>query len=131
MHEVSAALPWSLSLHRCGACGRSEPDDKLLLCDGCDAAYHIHCLKPALSQSACRKAAGFAFSIIIRLGPALPKHFVTAETSNALKSKAAATAGVTFYGAQLANWHVPKGDWFCHACEQQLQNSVMSSEEAL
>ncbi|KAF5833221.1 hypothetical protein DUNSADRAFT_10536 [Dunaliella salina] len=61
---------------RCGACGRSEPEDKLLLCDGCDAAYHIHCLKPALPQ-------------------------------------------------------VPQGDWFCHACEQQLQNSVMSSEEAL
>jgi hypothetical protein len=34
----------------CGACGRAEPEEKLMLCDGCDAAYHTQCLKPALSQ---------------------------------------------------------------------------------
>jgi hypothetical protein len=33
----------------CHACANSDPEDKLLLCDGCDAAYHMHCLAPALA----------------------------------------------------------------------------------
>ncbi|PNH03936.1 Condensin-2 complex subunit G2 [Tetrabaena socialis] len=50
----------------CLGCRRSQPDDTMLLCDGCDAACHIHCLRPALPE-------------------------------------------------------VPETDWFCSACESQLQ----------
>jgi hypothetical protein len=32
----------------CRRCGKARPDHNLLLCDGCDAAYHTTCLKPAL-----------------------------------------------------------------------------------
>jgi hypothetical protein len=33
---------------RCLACTKSKPDATLLLCDGCDAAFHTGCLDPAL-----------------------------------------------------------------------------------
>ena len=30
-------------------CGRSDREDRLLLCDGCDSGYHLDCLDPPLS----------------------------------------------------------------------------------
>jgi hypothetical protein len=33
----------------CKACGKAQPDHNLLLCDGCDAAYHTTCLRPRLA----------------------------------------------------------------------------------
>ncbi|XP_029438800.1 PHD and RING finger domain-containing protein 1 isoform X2 [Rhinatrema bivittatum] len=33
----------------CQVCGRSDREDRLLLCDGCDAGYHMECLVPPLS----------------------------------------------------------------------------------
>ena len=32
----------------CAVCGTSKDEAKLLLCDGCDAEYHMYCLKPKL-----------------------------------------------------------------------------------
>uniref|UniRef100_UPI00398F6464 PHD and RING finger domain-containing protein 1 isoform X2 n=1 Tax=Pristiophorus japonicus TaxID=55135 RepID=UPI00398F6464 len=32
----------------CEVCGRSDREDSLLLCDGCDSGYHMDCLNPAL-----------------------------------------------------------------------------------
>jgi hypothetical protein len=32
----------------CRACGKAQPEHNLLLCDGCDAAYHTACLRPRL-----------------------------------------------------------------------------------
>nr|XP_015193913.1 PREDICTED: PHD and RING finger domain-containing protein 1 isoform X3 [Lepisosteus oculatus] len=32
----------------CEVCGRSDREDRLLLCDGCDAGYHMECLVPPL-----------------------------------------------------------------------------------
>jgi len=29
-------------------CGSPDREDELLLCDGCDAGYHLDCLSPAL-----------------------------------------------------------------------------------
>ncbi|XP_072719785.1 PHD and RING finger domain-containing protein 1 isoform X2 [Ciconia boyciana] len=34
----------------CEVCGRSDHEDRLLLCDGCDAGYHMECLNPPLSE---------------------------------------------------------------------------------
>ncbi|XP_027716009.1 PHD and RING finger domain-containing protein 1 isoform X1 [Vombatus ursinus] len=34
----------------CEVCGRSDQEDRLLLCDGCDAGYHMECLNPSLSE---------------------------------------------------------------------------------
>lgn len=34
---------------RCKACGKAQPDHNLLLCDGCDLAYHTTCLRPRLA----------------------------------------------------------------------------------
>lgn len=34
---------------RCRTCGKAQPDHNLLLCDGCDLAYHTGCLKPRLA----------------------------------------------------------------------------------
>lgn len=34
----------------CEICKRSDDDDHLLLCDGCDKGFHIYCLTPKLSS---------------------------------------------------------------------------------
>ncbi|XP_068390417.1 PHD and RING finger domain-containing protein 1 isoform X2 [Eschrichtius robustus] len=34
----------------CGVCGRSDREDRLLLCDGCDSGYHMECLDPPLQE---------------------------------------------------------------------------------
>ncbi|XP_062847038.1 PHD and RING finger domain-containing protein 1 [Trichomycterus rosablanca] len=33
----------------CEACGGSDREDRMLLCDGCDAGYHMECLTPPLN----------------------------------------------------------------------------------
>ncbi|XP_075693699.1 PHD and RING finger domain-containing protein 1 isoform X2 [Rhinoderma darwinii] len=33
----------------CEVCGRCDREDRLLLCDGCDAGYHMECLTPPLN----------------------------------------------------------------------------------
>ncbi|XP_036076242.1 PHD and RING finger domain-containing protein 1 isoform X5 [Rousettus aegyptiacus] len=34
----------------CEVCGHSDREDRLLLCDGCDAGYHMECLEPPLRE---------------------------------------------------------------------------------
>jgi len=34
----------------CAVCGRCDREDRLLLCDGCDAGYHLDCLTPPLTD---------------------------------------------------------------------------------
>lgn len=34
----------------CEICNRSDREDIMLLCDGCDAGYHMDCLMPALTE---------------------------------------------------------------------------------
>eukprot|EP01137_Pigoraptor_chileana_P023900 Opistho-2@90972 len=34
----------------CKVCGHGHDEDSLLLCDGCDAPYHMYCLSPPLSK---------------------------------------------------------------------------------
>jgi hypothetical protein len=34
----------------CEACDKESGDDSMLLCDGCDRGYHLHCLRPALEE---------------------------------------------------------------------------------
>ncbi|XP_003802850.1 PHD and RING finger domain-containing protein 1 isoform X2 [Otolemur garnettii] len=34
----------------CEVCGRSNHEDRLLLCDGCDSGYHMECLEPPLQE---------------------------------------------------------------------------------
>lgn len=34
----------------CKACGQTEPDHNMLLCDGCDAGHHMTCLVPELTE---------------------------------------------------------------------------------
>ena len=35
---------------RCVICDLGDDENKMVLCDGCDAGYHLYCLKPKLSQ---------------------------------------------------------------------------------
>lgn len=34
----------------CEVCGRSDREDRMLLCDGCDRGYHCECLSPRLNE---------------------------------------------------------------------------------
>lgn len=43
----SVARPWEPC---CRACLRDDNEDKVILCDHCDAQYHIFCLKPPLKK---------------------------------------------------------------------------------
>jgi hypothetical protein len=38
-------MPWETA---CRACQAEDDDDQMMLCDHCDAAYHIYCLNPPL-----------------------------------------------------------------------------------
>merc|ERR1719438_313840 len=44
------SIVWSKSIMntKCKICRRKVDPDKMLLCDGCDNAYHMYCLKPKL-----------------------------------------------------------------------------------
>ena len=46
------SIVWSKSIMntKCKICRRKQDPDKMLLCDGCDNAYHIYCLKPKLKS---------------------------------------------------------------------------------
>ena len=35
---------------RCVICDLGDDENKMVLCDGCDAGYHLYCLRPKLSQ---------------------------------------------------------------------------------
>ena len=51
---TSSGCEWEAGLDddRCQTCAREweHRSDELLLCEGCDAAYHIFCLQPALGK---------------------------------------------------------------------------------
>ena len=46
--EELMKAPWEEVV--CKICGIDKDDDSTLLCDGCDAEYHIYCLVPPLSM---------------------------------------------------------------------------------
>ncbi|MCO5559923.1 hypothetical protein L7F22_013527 [Adiantum nelumboides] len=48
LHEDLKKAPWEEGV--CKICGVDKDDDSTLLCDGCDAEYHIYCLEPPLSM---------------------------------------------------------------------------------
>jgi hypothetical protein len=43
----SLARPWETS---CRVCLKDDNDEKMILCDHCDAAFHVYCLKPPMSK---------------------------------------------------------------------------------
>ncbi|XP_029009383.1 PHD and RING finger domain-containing protein 1 isoform X3 [Betta splendens] len=44
------AVDVNLEQTNCEVCGGSDHEDRLLLCDGCDAGYHMECLTPPLDS---------------------------------------------------------------------------------
>lgn len=34
----------------CSSCHDAEPEETMLLCDGCEVAYHMECLRPAMEE---------------------------------------------------------------------------------
>lgn len=39
-----------VDLYYCHTCGRGDGEEYMLLCDGCDDAFHTYCLIPPLSE---------------------------------------------------------------------------------
>lgn len=48
--SVEAEPQVELEFTNCEVCQRSDREDIMLLCDGCDAGYHMDCLLPALTE---------------------------------------------------------------------------------
>ncbi|EKX47051.1 hypothetical protein GUITHDRAFT_137670 [Guillardia theta CCMP2712] len=48
VNPAEVADPWEYVT--CKKCGLSEGDERMILCDGCDDAYHVECTWPRLSQ---------------------------------------------------------------------------------
>ncbi|KAJ3596265.1 hypothetical protein NHX12_002674 [Muraenolepis orangiensis] len=46
--EEEEVVNLELEQTSCEVCGGSDREDRLLLCDGCDAGYHMECLSPPL-----------------------------------------------------------------------------------
>ncbi|XP_061678085.1 PHD and RING finger domain-containing protein 1 isoform X2 [Syngnathoides biaculeatus] len=46
--DEEVAVDLELELTNCEVCQGSDREDRLLLCDGCDAGYHMECLTPPL-----------------------------------------------------------------------------------
>jgi hypothetical protein len=44
----AAEATWEMERIACEACKKESGDDSMLLCDGCDRGYHLHCLRPKL-----------------------------------------------------------------------------------
>jgi hypothetical protein len=44
----SVETPWDEI--KCGKCGSTEDEDRMVLCDNCDAGYHLYCCEPKLSK---------------------------------------------------------------------------------
>merc|ERR1712130_669943 len=52
LRTLDNSIVWSKSIlnTKCKVCRRKTDSDNMLLCDGCDNAYHIYCLKPKLKS---------------------------------------------------------------------------------
>merc|ERR1712073_154011 len=50
LSTLDNSIVWSKSIlnTKCKVCRRKTDPDMMLLCDGCDNAYHMYCLKPKL-----------------------------------------------------------------------------------
>jgi hypothetical protein len=54
IHEIiQDHTNWEMSLleKKCSVCRKKSQADKMLLCDKCDDGYHMHCLRPKLSEA--------------------------------------------------------------------------------
>lgn len=49
---LDASIRWEKSVEdaRCRICRHKSDDDNLLLCDGCNKAFHLYCLRPPLRR---------------------------------------------------------------------------------
>jgi len=47
---TSTTTSSAYDLLMCEVCGLGEPDESIIICDGCDLGYHLECLRPALTQ---------------------------------------------------------------------------------
>lgn len=94
--QQNADFGGSEDITLCEVCQRSDREDRMLLCDGCDNGYHCECLTPALDEipegqwfcPECRptREAGRTRIRRVRGGQA------SAETSRATTSQRAAVA---------------------------------------
>ena len=41
---------FQIDYYMCNTCGKGDGDDHMLLCDGCDEAFHTYCLIPPLAE---------------------------------------------------------------------------------
>ena len=41
---------YQIDAYMCHTCGKGDGEDHMLLCDGCDDAYHTYCLIPPIQE---------------------------------------------------------------------------------
>jgi len=143
---------------KCGKCGSTEDEDRMVLCDNCDAGYHLYCCEPRLSSipegdwicKDCRKSKKKQK----RVAPSLPpvasvaperKSFETqasdpfADMECQVCNSAKNEEKMILCDVCDAGYHldcvvpklkkVPEGDWICPDCAGQKKGKRKTEQE--
>jgi len=99
----------------CELCGSTSDDDQLLLCDGCDRAYHTYCLIPPLK--AVPKQAWYCTRACEKLHQKKCELCKSLEDDQNMILCDSCDKGFHIYCLDPPLKEIPPDEWFCESCK--------------